>query len=57
MPDFSEFNPIAFLADGRNVTLMWVLVAIRDLILVKTLIIGFVAAVILQFRELAKPTT
>ncbi len=54
IPDFGQFNPAPQLVDGRNVTLMWVLMAIGKLVLVKTVIVGLIACVIFHYRELAR---
>jgi len=54
IPDFSKFDPAPTLVDGRNVTLMWVLVAIGQLVLLRTVIAGLTACVVFHYRELAQ---
>ncbi len=54
IPDFSRYDGTALLVNGRNVTLMWVLTALRDLVLLGTTGIVLLACVLFQRREVAE---
>lgn len=54
IPDFSRYDGTRLLVDGRNVTLMWVLTGIRDLVVVGTTVIMFVACLLFQRREVSE---
>lgn len=54
VPDLSKFNPIPTFVDGRDVTLMWIIQGALHLVVVRTLLLGFLACVIFTRRELAQ---
>ncbi|MEE9295786.1 MAG: ABC transporter permease [Phycisphaerae bacterium] len=54
IPDFSRYDGTSMLVNGRNVTLMWVLTAVRDLVLFGTTLIGLIACILFQRREVAE---
>jgi ABC-type transport system involved in multi-copper enzyme maturation permease subunit len=54
VPDLSTYNPIETLADGRNVSLMWVWLCFRNLILIRGTIVSILAAWLFHRRELAE---
>lgn len=54
VPNLSRFNPIPTIVDGRVVTLMWIIYGFLELIVMRTLLFGFVACVIFTKRELAR---
>ncbi|GJM24665.1 MAG: hypothetical protein DHS20C16_10800 [Phycisphaerae bacterium] len=51
IPNFDEFNALDLLVDGRNVTLMWVLMSIGSLVLVKTSILLIAGCLMFMRRE------
>ncbi len=51
IPDFSRFNAIDLLLDGRNVTLMWVLMGAGNLVLIKTSILLLAGCLLFMRRE------
>jgi len=53
VPRLSEFNPVPTLVDGRAVTLLWVLDSIGKLVLFRVSVLGLLAYVLFQRRELA----
>jgi hypothetical protein len=57
VPDFSKYDPVGNVVGGRLVPLMWLLVSIRDLLIIQGLIIAAAGCVILTKRELAQVTT
>lgn len=56
LPNLSKLDPIPTIVDGRLVTLMWLIVGLVDLVIVRGLILGFLACVIFSRRELAQVT-
>ncbi|MCH7525907.1 MAG: ABC transporter permease [Planctomycetes bacterium] len=54
IPDFSRYDGTSMLVDGRNVTLMWVLTGIRDLVVVGTTSLMLVACLLFQRREVSE---
>lgn len=54
IPDFSRFDAIEDLVTGRNVSLVWVLQAVTELALLKTLIVLGLAILLFHRRELAE---
>ncbi len=54
IPDFSRYDGASLLVNGRNVTLMWVLTGIRDLVLIGTTAVGLLACILFQRREVAE---
>ena len=57
VPQLSKFNPVPTLVDGRAVTLLWVIDAIGKLVLIRGAILGLLAYVLFQRRELADAST
>jgi hypothetical protein len=57
VPDFSQFDPVDNVVNGRLVPLMWVIHSVVVLILVKGIIVGVLGCVILTRRELASETS
>jgi hypothetical protein len=53
VPQLSKFNPVPTLVDGRAVTLLWVLDSIGKLVVLRVSILGLLAYVLFQRRELA----
>lgn len=56
VPDFSKFDAVDNVVSGRLVTLVWVLRAIRDLVIVQGAILAIIGCTVLTRRELAKVT-
>lgn len=54
VPDFSKFDAVEDFVSGRNVSLVWVLQAVTELALIKTLIILGLAILLFHRRELAE---
>ncbi len=54
IPDFSRYDAIEQLVTGRNVSLVWVLQAITDLTLIRTLVVLGLAILLFHRRELAE---
>lgn len=54
IPRLSDYDPIGTLIDGRVVTLRWVLMAIAQLVLIRTTVVGVIAVLIFRRRELAE---
>jgi hypothetical protein len=57
VPSFPDFNPVPTLVGGRAVTLIWVLDSIAKLVLIRVTLLGLLAFVLLQRRELADAST
>ena len=53
VPQLSKFNPVPTLVDGRAVTLLWVIDSIGKLVLLRVTILGLLAYMLFQRRELA----
>ncbi len=56
VPDFSRYDAAGNVASGRLIPLVWTFQAVAYLVLVRGLILGVVASVILTLREVARPT-
>ncbi len=54
IPNFSEYDGLPLLVDGRNVTLRWVLSGIVNLVLVGTFAVLLTACVLFHRREVAE---
>ena len=54
IPDFSKFDGVEMLVDGRNVTLTWVLTAIAQLGILGTGSLGLLACLLFQRREVSE---
>lgn len=54
IPNFSAYNAIPTLVDGRVVTLVWLLQAFGSMVVFKSAVIGALACVIFQRREIAE---
>jgi hypothetical protein len=54
VPDFSRYDAIEELVSGRNVSLVWVLQAVAELAMIKTIIILGLAILLFHRRELAE---
>lgn len=54
IPDFSRFDAVEDFVNGRNVSLVWVLQAVTELALLKTLIVLGLAILLFHRRELAE---
>lgn len=54
LPDFSRYDAVEQLVTGRNVSLVWVLQAVTELALLKTLIVLGLAILLFHRRELAE---
>jgi hypothetical protein len=54
VPDFSKFDPIENVVDGRVVPLMWVIHSFVILVLLKGLILGIIGGTIFTRREVAQ---
>lgn len=54
LPDFSKYDGIELLAEGRNITLIWVLTAFGKLVLLGTTALGLVACILFQGREVSE---
>ena len=53
VPQLSKFNPVSTLVEGRAVTLLWVIDSIGRLVVLRVSILGLLAYVLFQRRELA----
>lgn len=51
IPDFAKYNALELLLDGRNVTLMWVLMGAGNLLLIKTTILLLAGCLLFMRRE------
>ncbi|NOX57404.1 MAG: ABC transporter permease [Planctomycetes bacterium] len=51
LPDFASFNALELLVDGRNITLMWLLMGIGSLVLIKTSILLLAGCLLFMRRE------
>jgi len=54
IPDFARFDAVETLVNGRNVSLVWVLQAISELVLIKTLVALALAMILFHRREVAE---
>ena len=54
IPDFARFDPVETFVSGRNVSLVWVLQAVSELVLLKTVIILGLAMLLFYRREVAE---
>jgi hypothetical protein len=54
VPDFSKYDPVGNVVNGQNVTLMWVITSLVELILLKGLVLAIIGSVVFTRRELAK---
>ena len=54
IPDFSKFNGLENLVDGRNVTLKWVLLGVGQLVLIQTSTLLLIACLLFQRREVSE---
>jgi hypothetical protein len=54
IPNFAEIDGTQLLVEGRNVTLMWVLVGLGKVVLVKTSILLLAACLVFQRRQVAE---
>ncbi len=54
IPDFARFDPVETFVNGRNVSLVWVLQAVSELVLVKVVIILGIAVLLFHRREVAE---
>jgi hypothetical protein len=54
IPDFSRYDGTRMLVEGKNVTLMWVLKAVFDLVLVGTSMVILTACLLFERREVAE---
>jgi len=54
IPDFARFDAVETLVNGRNVSLVWVLQAVSDLVVVKTAVVLALAVLLFHRRELAE---
>lgn len=54
VPDFSQYDGASLLVNGRNVTLMWVLSGLLNLVLLGTTGILVLACILFQRREVAE---
>ncbi len=52
--DLARFDPGPTLADGRVVTLMWLIIGAVELVFTRAVVLGFLACVIFTRRELAR---
>jgi hypothetical protein len=57
VPDFSRFDAVDNVVNGRLVPLMWVINSVVVLVLIKGLIIGLLGCIVLTKRELAQVTS
>jgi len=56
VPDFSRYDPVPTIVDGRVVTLLWLVFGAVQLVFTRALAMGFLACVIFTKRELAQVT-
>lgn len=54
IPDFARFDPVETFVAGRNVSLVWVLQAVSELVLLKAVIILGLAMILFYRREVAE---
>lgn len=54
VPDLSKFDPIPTLAEGRVVSLMWIISGTVQLVLTRAALLGLLACVIFTRREMAE---
>ncbi len=54
IPDFSKFNGLENLVDGRNVPLMWVIQGFGNLVFIKTAILMLIACLLFQRRQVSE---
>lgn len=54
IPDFARFDPVETFVSGRNVSLVWVLQAVSELVLIKTVVILGLAMLLFYRREVAE---
>ena len=54
IPDFGRYDAVETFVNGRNVSLVWVLQATTELVLVKSLIILGLAVLFFHRREVAE---
>jgi len=54
IPDFARFDPVETFVNGRNVSLVWVLQAVSELVLIKAVIVLGLAMLFFQRREVAE---
>jgi hypothetical protein len=54
IPDFSRYDAVETFVAGRNVSLVWVLQATAELVLLKSLIILGLAVLFFHRREVAE---
>ena len=54
IPDFTRYDGVPTLVEGRNVSLVWVLQAVGDLAVIKTVIILGLAMLLFHRREVAE---
>ncbi len=57
VPDFSQYDPVGNVVNGRLVPLMWVIQSVVLLLAVKGLAVGLIGCIILTRRELASETS
>jgi hypothetical protein len=54
IPDFARFDPVETFVNGRNVSLVWVLQAVSELVLIKAVIVLGLAILFFHRREVAE---
>ena len=54
IPDFARYDAVETLVNGRNVSLVWVLQAVSDLVLIKTVLALGLAMLLFHRREVAE---
>jgi hypothetical protein len=54
VPNFPRYDAVESLVNGRNVGLVWVLQAVSDLVLIKTLVVIGAAMLLFHRREVAE---
>jgi hypothetical protein len=54
VPHLNNYNPVSTFSDGRNVSLVWIGLAVRDLVLVRGGIVALLALWLFHRRELAE---
>jgi len=54
IPDFGKYDAVETFVNGRNVSLVWVLQGVSELVLIKTLIVLLVGMLLFQRREVAE---
>ncbi len=54
IPDFARFDPVETFVNGRNVSLVWVLQAVSELVLLKTVVVLGLAVLFFHRREVAE---